>query len=84
MSKAPKTVVSPLAPARFPDMLPVSGLRLATGHAGIKASSTKLDLMLAVFDRPASVAGVFTKSSTAGAPVRWCRKHLPKGKARAR
>ena len=83
MSKAPKTVVSPLAPARFPDMLPVSGLRLATGHAGIKASSTKLDLMLAVFDRPASVAGVFTKSSTAGAPVRWCRKHLPKGKARA-
>jgi glutamate N-acetyltransferase/amino-acid N-acetyltransferase len=83
MSKAPKTVVSPLAPARFPDMLLVPGVRLATGHAGIKASSTKLDLMLAVFDRPATVAGVFTKSSTAGAPVRWCRKHLPKGKARA-
>lgn len=83
MSKAPKTVVSPLAPTRFPDMFSVPGVRLATGHAGIKVSSTKLDLMLAVFDHSATVAGVFTKSSTAGAPVRWCRKHLPKGKARA-
>jgi glutamate N-acetyltransferase/amino-acid N-acetyltransferase len=80
--KAPHAHVSPLAPERFPLMRPVPGVRLATGHAGIKASSTKLDLMLAVFDRPATVAGVFTKSSTAGAPVRWCRKQLPRGKAR--
>jgi len=83
MAALPKTAVSPLAPERFPDMLPVAGVSLATGRCGIKASSTKLDLMLAVFDAPANVAGVFTKSSTAGAPVRWCRKHLPKGKARA-
>ncbi len=39
--------------------------------------------MLAVFDDVASVAGVFTRSSTAGAPVRWCRKILPAGKAKA-
>ena len=39
--------------------------------------------MLAVFDKPAGAAGVLTKSSTAGAPVRWCRKHLANGKARA-
>ncbi len=83
MAASPKTAVSPLAPERFPEMLPVSGVSLASGRCGIKATSTKLDLMLAVFERPASVAGVFTKSSTAGAPVRWCRKHLPKGKARA-
>ena len=83
MAASPTTAVSPLAPERFPDMLPVAGVALATGRCGIKASSTKLDMMLAVFERPASVAGVFTKSSTAGAPVRWCRKHLARGKARA-
>ena len=83
MAATPKTAVSPLAPERFPDMLPVAGVSLASGRCGIKATSTKLDLMLAVFERPATVAGVFTKSSTAGAPVRWCRKHLPKGRARA-
>ena len=83
MAASPKTAVSPLAPERFPEMLPVAGVSLATGRCGIKASSTKLDLMLAVFDKPASVAGVFTRSSTAGAPVRWCRKQLPRGKARA-
>ncbi len=86
MAKAKKSSgssVSPLASDCFPDMHPVAGVSLATGRAGITASCTKLDLMLAVFDKPAAVAGVFTKSSTAGAPVRWCRKHLPKGKALA-
>jgi len=83
MSKQAKVALSPLAPAGFPAMPPVSGVALGTGHCGIKATSTKLDVMLAVFERPATVAGVFTKSSTAGAPVRWCRRHLPKGRARA-
>ena len=32
---------SPLAPARFPQMRPVAGVRLATGYAAIKATSTK-------------------------------------------
>jgi glutamate N-acetyltransferase/amino-acid N-acetyltransferase len=75
--------VSPLAPEGFPAMRPVDGVRLATGYCAIKATSTKEDVLLAVFDRPATVAGVFTRSSTAGAPVRWCRKHLAKGRARA-
>jgi len=83
MSALPETSRSPLAPECFPAMHKVAGVRLGTGRCGIKASSTKLDLMLAVFDKPATVAGVYTKSSTAGAPVRWCRRHLPKGKARA-
>ncbi|MBC6441120.1 MAG: bifunctional glutamate N-acetyltransferase/amino-acid acetyltransferase ArgJ [Rhodospirillales bacterium] len=82
MAKAPATAVSPLAPERFPVMHPVAGVSLGTGRCGIKASSTKLDLMLATFEKPATVAGVFTKSRTAGAPVRWCRKNLPKGRAR--
>ncbi len=74
--------VSPLAPERFPEMHDVAGVRLGTGRCGIRKDSTKLDLMLAVFDRPAAVAGVFTKSSTAGAPVRWCRRQLGGGTAR--
>ena len=60
----------------------VPGVRLGAGRCGIRQSDTKLDLMVAAFDRPASVAGVFTKSSTAGAPVQWCRRQLAGGIAR--
>jgi len=77
------TPASPLAPESFPEMKLVPGVRLGTGHAAIKATSTKEDVLLAVFDKPAAVAGVFTLSSTAGAPVRWCRRQLPRGRARA-
>ena len=83
MPKHPQVTLSPLAPERFPDMPPIAGVRLATGRCGIKATSTKLDVLLAVFEAPATVAGVFTRSSTAGAPVRWCRKHVGRGRARA-
>jgi glutamate N-acetyltransferase/amino-acid N-acetyltransferase len=83
MAKHPKAVLSPLAPDRFPDLAPVKGVRLAAGHCGIRGTSTSLDLMLAAFDKGTTAAGVFTRSSTAGAPVRWCRKVLPQGQARA-
>jgi glutamate N-acetyltransferase/amino-acid N-acetyltransferase len=36
-----------------------------------------------VFDQPASVAGVFTRSKCPSAPVDFCRANLPAGKARA-
>lgn len=77
-----QTNISPFAPERFPVMHPVPGVRLGAGRCGIRHSDTKLDLMVAAFDRPAAVAGVFTKSSTAGAPVQWCRRHLARGVAR--
>ena len=83
MSEQSQAELSPFAPERFPAMDAVPGVRLSAGRCGIKAASTKLDLMLAVFDHPAAVAGVFTKSSTAGAPVLWCRRHLGGGIARA-
>jgi glutamate N-acetyltransferase / amino-acid N-acetyltransferase len=83
MAKHPKAVLSPLAPDRFPDLAPVKGVRLAAGHCGIRGTGTSLDLMLAAFDKDTTVAGVFTLSSTAGAPVRWCRKALASGQARA-
>jgi glutamate N-acetyltransferase/amino-acid N-acetyltransferase len=38
---------------------------------------------MALFDRPAAVAGVFTRSKCPSAPVDWCRAHLKEGKARA-
>jgi glutamate N-acetyltransferase/amino-acid N-acetyltransferase len=83
VAKHPKAVLSPLAPERFPDLAPVAGVRLAAGHCGIRRTGTSLDLMLAAFDQGTTVAGVFTRSSTAGAPVRWCRKALGQGRARA-
>ncbi len=39
--------------------------------------------MMAVFDGPAEVAGVFTRSKCPSAPVDWCRQQLKGGKARA-
>ena len=77
-----QAIISPFAPASFPIMHPVPGVRLAAGRCGIKRADTRLDLMLVAFERPATVAGVFTRSSTAGAPVEWCRRHLARGIAR--
>jgi len=76
------TAVSPLAPSRFPGLLPIDGVRLATAHCGIRYKS-RTDLMVVLLDSGTSVAGVFTRSRTQGAPVDWCRKALPTGKARA-
>ena len=53
--------VSPLAPAQFPEMPPVEGVRLATGAAGIRYPG-RTDVLLALFDRGTTVAGVFTRS----------------------
>jgi glutamate N-acetyltransferase / amino-acid N-acetyltransferase len=76
------TAVSPLAPSRFPGLLPIDGVRLATAHCGIRYKS-RTDLTVVLLDSGTAVAGVFTRSLTAGAPVDWCRKALPLGKARA-
>jgi glutamate N-acetyltransferase/amino-acid N-acetyltransferase len=69
------TFVSPLAPARFPDLPPIKGVRLATAHCGIRYKG-RTDLMVALLDPGTTVAGVFTRSLTRGAPVDWCRKAL--------
>ena len=76
------TAVSPLAPSRFPGLLPIDGVRLATAHCGIRYKG-RTDLMVVLLDSGTAVAGVFTRSRTQGAPVDWCRKALPTGKARA-
>ncbi len=74
--------VSPLAPKTAPAMPAIEGLRIATGAAGIKYKG-RTDVLLMVCDRPASVAGVFTRSRCPSAPVDFCRANLAGGTLRA-
>jgi glutamate N-acetyltransferase/amino-acid N-acetyltransferase len=60
----------------------VAGVRLATGAAGIKYKG-RTDVLLALFDKGTTVAGVLTRSKCPSAPVEWCRAKLKGGKARA-
>ncbi len=73
---------SPLAPAVFPELPAIAGVRLAVGQCGIKYQG-RTDLMVAELAPGTAVAGVFTRSLTASAPVEWCREALPGGRARA-
>lgn len=74
--------VSPLAPKKIAELPPIEGVRLAAGAAGVRYKG-RTDVMLAVFDLPAAVAGVFTTSRCPSAPVDWCRAKLRHGRARA-
>ncbi len=76
------STVSPLAPAQFPDMPPIAGVRLATAAAGIRYAD-RTDVLLALLDPGTTVAGVFTRSKCPSAPVDWCRARLKGGAARA-
>jgi glutamate N-acetyltransferase / amino-acid N-acetyltransferase len=76
------TALSPLAPPGFPDMPPIAGVRLATAAAGIRYTG-RTDVLLALLDKGTTVAGVFTRSKCASAPVEWCRAKLGTGRARA-
>lgn len=76
------TAISPLAPKTVPDMPPIRGLRMATAAAGIKYKG-RTDVLMIVFDAPAAVAGVFTRSRCPSAPVDFCRQNLAGGVARA-
>ena len=73
---------SPLAPERFPELPPIAGVRLAAYAAGIRYTGRN-DLMLAELAPGSTIAGVFTRSLTAGPPVVWCRACLPGGRVRA-
>lgn len=80
MSK--QSAVSPLAPKSYPKIPPIDGVRFATAAAGIRYRD-RTDVMLALMDEGTQVAGVFTKSLCASAPVDWCRNKLAGGQARA-
>jgi glutamate N-acetyltransferase/amino-acid N-acetyltransferase len=76
------TAVSPLAPTHVPDMPRIPGVRLATAAAGIRYKN-RTDVLLALFDKGTTVAGVFTRSKCPSAAVDWCRAKLKGGEARA-
>ena len=76
------STISPLAPAQFPDMPPIEGVRIATAAAGIRYAG-RTDVLLARFEPGTTVAGVFTRSKCPSAPVDWCRSHIKGGAATA-
>ncbi|MFC7332699.1 bifunctional glutamate N-acetyltransferase/amino-acid acetyltransferase ArgJ [Rhodocista pekingensis] len=75
--------VSPLAPASFPQLPPVAGVRLAAGRCGIRYKTPRDETMVALFEPGTTVAGVLTRSLTASAPVHRCRRSLAGGSIRA-
>ena len=74
--------VSPLAPKTFAECPKLEGVSLKTEQAGIKYEG-RTDVLLITFDAPVAVAGVFTKSHCASAPVDWCKQILKSATARA-
>jgi glutamate N-acetyltransferase/amino-acid N-acetyltransferase len=72
MNRAPR---SPLAPARFPDLPGIAGVRLASAAAGVRYRD-RADLMAAEIAPGSTVAGVFTRSATRAAPVIDCETKL--------
>ena len=61
-------LVSPLAPARFPDLPVIEGAEFSSGAAGIKYKD-RTDVMLVRLAPGTAIAGAFTRSSTRAACV---------------
>ncbi|MEM7723478.1 MAG: bifunctional glutamate N-acetyltransferase/amino-acid acetyltransferase ArgJ [Pseudomonadota bacterium] len=74
-AKGATPVVSPLAPAAFPDLPPIDGVRFAAGAAAVKYKN-RTDVMLAEIAPGSSIAAVFTKSATRSAAVLDCQAKL--------
>ena len=72
--------ISPLAPAAFPTLPDINGVRLAALACGLRYKG-RTDLMLAEFVAGTVVAGVFTKSKTASATITKCKENLENGMA---
>ncbi len=74
--------VSPLAPAAFPALPEIAGVRFAALAAGVRYAN-RTDVMLAELEPGSVVAGVFTRSSTRSAPVRDCEAKIGADTTRA-
>jgi len=74
---------SPLAPKDAPLLHSVAGARIAAVASGYRYKG-RPDLVLLELAPGSALAGVFTKSLTAGAPVLWCRDALKAGGGKAR
>ncbi len=72
--------VSPLAPAEFPEMAAVGGVRLTTAATGMKYTGRD-DVLVVELADGTTIGGTLTQSKTCSAPVDWCKKHLVLGEA---
>lgn len=68
-------LVSPLAPARFPDLPLIRGVEFAAVEAGVRYQNRK-DVMLIRLAPGTAMAGVFTRSTTRSACVRDCQAKI--------
>ncbi len=75
MGKSPAR--SPLAPAAFPGVPVIGGVRFATAEAGVKHSGRR-DVMLVELAPGTAIAGTFTQSSTRSAAVLDCQSKIGK------
>ena len=75
--------ISPLAPAAFPALPAVGGVRLSTAAAGIRDRGRD-DVMLAELAPGSVMAGTFTRSLCTAAPVDWCKQALAASRGRGR
>jgi glutamate N-acetyltransferase/amino-acid N-acetyltransferase len=73
---------SPLAPAAFPELPAIPGVRPAVARARYKAWD-RCDLTFISLAEGTAVAGVTTRSKCPSPEVEWCRAALPLGRARA-
>ncbi|MDM7256011.1 MAG: bifunctional glutamate N-acetyltransferase/amino-acid acetyltransferase ArgJ, partial [Paracoccus sp. (in: a-proteobacteria)] len=72
---AKQVIVSPLAPAAFPDLPQIAGVEFASAAAGVKYQGRTDEMRVRLAPGPA-VAGVFTRSSTRAACVLDCQAKL--------
>jgi len=73
MGKTPP--ISPLAPARFPDLPEIGGVRFACAEAGVRYKG-RTDVMLVSLAPGTAMAGVFTRSATRSAAVLDCQAKI--------
>ena len=74
-SKAKQNLISPLAPAAFPDLPVVEGAEFASAAAGVKYQG-RTDVTLIRLAPGTAIAGVFTRSSTRAACILDCQAKL--------
>jgi glutamate N-acetyltransferase/amino-acid N-acetyltransferase len=74
---------SPLAPARFPDMIEIAGVEAAIGRAGFYKHE-RPDLLLMRMPAGTKAAGVFTTNAVGSAPTDYAKQALAAGRGGAR
>ncbi|MES1198355.1 MAG: bifunctional glutamate N-acetyltransferase/amino-acid acetyltransferase ArgJ [Pseudomonadota bacterium] len=82
MSGKPEAV-SPLAPARFPDLPAIAGVEAAIGQAGFYKYD-RPDLLLVRVPSNSRAAGVFTTNAVGSAPTDWCKQALSANRGNVR